>query len=80
MCVSFSYDMAEKMRADVVQNIQVCHRQHRYASIYMYLYMPCALCFMQDYLTTKLQLIVESSTPKVLRSSRVDKEGEGKRG
>ena len=30
----------------------------------------------QDYLSTQLQLIVESSTPKVLRSSR-DKEGEG---
>jgi hypothetical protein len=42
------YEMAEKMRADVMQSIQ-------------------------DYLSTQLQLIVESSTPKVLRSR--DKEG-----
>ena len=64
--------MAERMRADVMQSIQVAlsvSMTHSH-SIITYTSPPHT----QDYLTTQLQLIVESSTPKVLRSR--DREGQ----
>ena len=79
--------MAEKMRADVMQSIQVHTHTHTHTHTLRYLHTytlcnPISVCtltpplpcgFLQDYLSTQLQLIVESSTPKVLRSR--DKEG-----
>ena len=64
--------MAERMRADVMQSIQVAMSVSVAHSCSI---VTCISCpHTQDYLTTQLQLIVESSTPKVLRSR--DREGQ----